>query len=229
MPSPPFPLLFSLYFSFRSKKTRALERFGVYLIPSPLFVRRESIQFPLPKAAAGYARSRFLRADELLRELAPLLVPAPAPAPGIERLPLPLLCMSGGRSFHSVSGRKFWNDWPGVLRLLLGIGFGGGRVAGGGAVAVPVAGREGVWECGCRAGGGVRPGEEEEEEEDGDDSPGVVKGRFAAAAVTLLPGSAFFTSPAAPKGELDPLNPSMAAAGPISRRTIQALSGRSCL
>lgn len=182
----------------------------------------------MPNAAAGYARSRFLRAEELLRELAPLAVPVPVLVPGIERFPLalPALCMSAGRSFHSVSGRVFWNDWPGVLRLLLGIGLGGGRVAGGGAAAA-VAGREGVWEWGCRGGGGVRPGEG-----DDGDSLGALIGKFATAAVTLLPGP-FFASLPTPAlllaGELDPSNPNIAAAGPISRRTIHALSGRSCL
>lgn len=53
----------------------------------------------LPNAAAGYARSRFfLGAAELLLELALLA--------GV-------LCMSAGRSFHSMSGRAVWNDVPG--------------------------------------------------------------------------------------------------------------------
>lgn len=79
-----------------------------------------------PKAAAGYARSFFLRgAVELLRELALLAV---------------ALCISAGRSFHSISGRAFWNDKPVAPGLRLGEGpllLGGSDKAGnGGAVGL---------------------------------------------------------------------------------------------
>ncbi len=68
-------------------------------------------------------RSLFLRAVELLRELAPDPVPVPAPVPGPaplaggeRRLLRELLrddTISTGRSFHSISGRAFWNDSDG--------------------------------------------------------------------------------------------------------------------
>lgn len=85
-----------------------------------------------PKAAAGYARSLFFREAatvELLRELPPLRDPFAAAA----------ACISAGRSFHSVSGRKFWNDVPAGVPF---IGGGGGRFAdvadlGGGGTLEP--------------------------------------------------------------------------------------------
>lgn len=60
-----------------------------------------------PNAAAGYDLSFFLLTVELLLELAP--DPGSLPFFGGPRRPG---AMSAGRSFHSVSGRWFWNDLP---------------------------------------------------------------------------------------------------------------------
>jgi len=129
--------------------------------------------------------------------------------------------MSGGRSFHSVSGRVFWKDWPGVLRLLplFGSRLGEGWLEGG-----AVAGRDLDFEGG--GGGGI------DDDEDG---------KFAAAAVTLSLGLGLivvFSPPSSTfalrRRELLLLSSSLLlllrpskAPRPISRRTIHALSGRS--
>lgn len=79
-------------------------------------------------------------------------------------------------------------------------------------------GREKVLERSSGCGGGVTPGEGEDE----GDHPGALMGKFATAAVTLLPGPIALVSLPAPDPE--PSSPSTAP-GPISRRTIHALSG----
>ncbi len=96
----------------------------------------------LPNAAAGYDRSLFLRTVELLRELA--LDPGSLPFfRGGASMPG---AMSAGRSFHSVSARWFWYDWPrerpgGGVDVLLPPLDGTGPLWGGGGFVVCCGGR----------------------------------------------------------------------------------------
>lgn len=144
----------------------------------------------MPKAAAGYARSFFFRgAVELLRELALLAGPLVAAREA---------CMSAGKSFHSVSGRAFWNDNPPAP----GLRFGEGPLLLGGAESVPVP------EVAARVGG----------------VGACWLRRLAAAAVVL--GGIVVATPVLLDAAA-PFNPRAEITGPILRLTIQALSGRS--
>lgn len=92
-----------------------------------------------PNAAAGYDLSFFLLTVELLLELAP--DPGSLPFFGGTRRDG---AMSAGRSFHSVSGRWFWNDLPDAT---LAGGLTGGWFAMGGrlstaAVVLDMSGRD---------------------------------------------------------------------------------------